>query len=268
MKQIKIKDLTAFTAGNKKNPPIIFIHGFPYDHSLWNFQIERLKDDFFCVAYDVRGLGKSRVGDGQYVMEMFVQDLFNIITKLKLKKPILCGHSMGGYIALRAVELERRFFSGLILCNTRASADDDLGKLKRQNSIMAIDKSGAKKFIKKFAPLCFGEETIKENNKLFKKVLQTALKSKPKGVKGCQFAMLSRTDSNQFLSNLSVPVLVISGTVDNLTPPEMMREFSEKIPNSEFAVAPRAGHMAPVENPGFVNDIIEDFLKRRICLID
>ena len=97
--KVSINSLSVNTFGDQNNQPIIFIHGFPYDHSMWENQINFLKEKYFCVAYDVRGLGESYVGDGQYTMEAYVNDLFSIINELKLKRPILCGLSMGGYIA-------------------------------------------------------------------------------------------------------------------------------------------------------------------------
>ena len=78
MKQ-SINGLSVNTFGDSSNQSIIFVHGFPYDHTMWQNQIDALKEKYFCVAYDVRGLGESEIGDGQYMLEFFVDDLFNII---------------------------------------------------------------------------------------------------------------------------------------------------------------------------------------------
>jgi len=102
--QKQINGLAVYTYGNKKNTPIIFVHGFPLDNTMWKNQIKFLQKDYYCITYDVRGLGNSYVGDGQYTMEAYVWDLFSIINELNLNKPVLCGLSMGGYISLRAVE--------------------------------------------------------------------------------------------------------------------------------------------------------------------
>ena len=77
--ETSINSLKVFTSGRKENPSIIFVHGFPFDHSMWNNQVEELKDKYFCVTYDVRGLGASPAGDGQYTLESFVDDLESII---------------------------------------------------------------------------------------------------------------------------------------------------------------------------------------------
>ena len=257
-----INSLSVNTFGDQNNQPIIFVHGFPYDHSMWENQINVLKEKYFCVAYDVRGLGESYVGDGQYTMEAYVHDLFSIINELKLKKPILCGLSMGGYIALRAVERSIETFKGLILCDTKSEADDDAARLKRAAGINQINTEGLIKFVDAFVTNCFADETPKEQEKMFLTTLFKAHKHDPVGVKGALFAIMSRTDTTSFLHKINIPTLVLCGSFDKLTPPPVMRAMSEKIPKSEFAVIPQAGHMTPLENPECVNDLIEGFLKR------
>lgn len=258
-----INGLSVNTYGNPDHQSIVFVHGFPYDHTMWENQINYLKEKYFCVAYDVRGLGASFVGDGQYTMEFFVDDLFSIITELKLKKPILCGLSMGGYISLRAVEKKQDLFSALILLDTRSEADDNTGKLKRAANINQINTEGLEKFVKAFVTFCFADETPAEQEDMFNVTLQKSYKHNPVGVKGCIIAIMSRTDTTNFLSQIKIPTLVICGSFDKLTPPIVMRPMAEKIPGAEFAVVPRAGHMTPLENPANVNDLIGGFLKRK-----
>ena len=260
--KFSINSLSVNTFGDQNNQSIIFIHGFPYDYSMWENQINFLKEKYFCVAYDVRGLGESYVGDGQYTMEAYVNDLFSIINELKLKRPILCGLSMGGYIALRSVERSMEIFKGLILCDAKSEADDDAAKLKRAASINQINTEGLIKFVDQFVTNCFAEETPKEQEKMFLTTLFKAHKHDPIGVKGAIIAIMSRTDTTSFLHKINIPTLVLCGSFDKLTPPTVMRAMSEKIPGSEFAIIPQAGHMTPLENPECVNDLIEGFLKR------
>ncbi|MBI5731287.1 MAG: alpha/beta hydrolase [Ignavibacteriales bacterium] len=260
--RLNINGLSVNTFGNEQNQPIILIHGFPYDHSMWENQIEVLKNDYYCVAYDVRGLGESYVGDGQYTMEFYVDDLFFLIREMKLNNPIVCGLSMGGYIALRAIERSQEKFKGLILCDTKSEADDDTAKLNRSAGINQINTEGLIKFVDLFVTNCFADETPKEQEKMFLTTLFKAHKHDPIGVKGALIAIMSRTDTTSFLHKINIPTLVLCGSFDKLTPLTVMRTMSEKIPRSEFAIIPRAGHMSPLENPECVNDLIEGFLKR------
>jgi pimeloyl-ACP methyl ester carboxylesterase len=251
-------DLSIFIEGDTNKKPIVFIHGFPYDHTMWDNLIEELQSHYYCVTYDIRGLGESPIGDGQYTMESFVDDLEMIIAELKLDKPILCGLSMGGYISLRAVERNESKYSGLILCDTRSAADNDEGKLKRAAGIKKINTLGLKEFVNEFVPNCFAEKSLSSEE--YSQTLKKSLNSNPIGVKGCLLAMISRTDTTNYLNKIKILTLILCGEDDRLTPPNVMKTMAEQIPNSQFEIVPNAGHMSPIENPSFANNRIKKFL--------
>ena len=255
-------DLSIFTEGDPNKKPIVFIHGFPYDHTMWDKQINELKSNYFCVTYDIRGLGQSPIGDGQYTVESFVDDLETIIAEFELHKPVLCGLSMGGYISLRAVERNESNYSGMILCDTRSSADTDEGKIKRADNIKKINVVGVKQFVSDFVPICFSVKSITDSNEEYSKVLNKSLNSNAIGVKGCLLAMAGRTDTTNYLSKIKIPSLLLCGEDDRLTPPDVMELMAEQILGSQFEIVPGAGHMAPIENASFVNHRIKKFLSR------
>lgn len=259
MKEI-INGLSVFLEGNRSYKPIIFVHGFPYDHTMWKSQIDELSSIYFCVAYDIRGLGESLVDDGQYTMESFVDDLETIIDRLKLDKPVLCGLSMGGYISFRALERFENKFSAVILCDTRSEADNNEGKLKRAAAIKRISTEGLAPFTKDFITNCFGDSYIKSNKEEFEKRITISSAFNPIGVRGCLLAMLGRNDTTDYLSKIKIPVLVICGENDVLTPPPVMKSIADKIQNAEFVVINNSGHMSPIENPKEVNEAITKFL--------
>lgn len=261
MKEI-INGLSVFIEGNRSNKPIIFIHGFPYDHTMWKAQVELLKEKYFCVSYDIRGLGESPAGDGQFTMESFVDDLESIINHLNLDKPVICGLSMGGYISLRALERMQDKFSAAILCDTRSEADNNEGKLKRAAGIKRINTEGLAPFAKDFITNCFGNYFKQNRTEELNRIIKKSSAFNPVGVKGCLLAMLSRTDTTQSLSKINIPTLLICGEQDSLTPPAVMKEMFHKIPNAEFVEIENAGHMTPIENPEEVNKAIVKFLSK------
>lgn len=256
-----INELKVFINGDNLKKSILFVHGFPYDHLMWDSQISELKSKYQCIAYDIRGLGESPSGDGQFTIESFVDDLERIINELKLNKPVLCGLSMGGYIALRAVERMEEMFSGLILCDTKSEADGNDAKLRRSAGIKKINNEGIKKFVSDFVPTCFLKESI-NSSKEYAVIFNRALENNPTGVKGCLLAMAARTDTTGYLEKIKIPVLVICGERDSLSPPESMRELASKIKDAEFVLIPEAAHMAPVENPAVVNSAIKNYLNK------
>jgi 3-oxoadipate enol-lactonase len=251
-----------FQKGDKNNSAIVFCHGFPFNHNMWDKQVEFFSKEYFCVTYDIRGLGESHAGDGQFTMEMFTDDLFYVIKELNLRKPVLCGLSMGGYIALRAVEKNQDLFSTLILCDTKSEADNNETKLKRALGIKTINEQGVENFINEFVPNCFAEETIKNKKEAYEETLSRALKSSSTGAKGCLLAMAGRTDTTEFLPKITMPALILCGEKDRLTPPDTMKEMADKIPGAEFHIVPGAGHLSPLENHVFVNEVTRRFLVR------
>ncbi|MFZ1289930.1 MAG: alpha/beta hydrolase [Melioribacteraceae bacterium] len=256
----EINGLKIYLDGDKKTKSIIFLHGFPYDSSMWDAQVEFLKENYFCVRYDIRGLGKSPAGDGQFTMDSFTEDLLTIIDELNLDKPIICGLSMGGYITFRALEINQAKFSAVILLDTRTESDNNEGKIKRQNGIAKINKEGVISFVDNFVPTCFWEGTIRNNSELYNTVLNKSRRSNAIGVKGSLIAMLSRTDTAETLKNINIPTLVLCGEFDKLTPPNVMQKIADEIPNSKFFIIKDSGHMTPLEQPNVVNENIKNFL--------
>ncbi len=253
------ENISIYQRGSSENIPLVFVHGFPFDHHMWDNAVEYLGKDFYCITYDIRGLGSSASGDGQFTMESFVDDLEFVFEKLKLDKPVLCGLSMGGYISLRAVERMEGKLRGLILCDTKSEADTNQAKIKRAEGIKIINQNGVQKFIEDFVPACFTEKSIQQLP-AYKSTLKRSLKSDPTGVKGCLLAMQGRTDTTPYLNKIKIPVLVICGEEDKFTPPDLMKKLVEKISSSKFVVIPNAAHMTPLENPGYFNKAITEFL--------
>lgn len=256
-----MKEQDIFYSGNIKNPPVIFVHGFPYDHSMWDAQVNNLKNEFYCVTYDIRGLGKSPSEGGQFTIEDLSEDLISLASSMKYK-PVVCGLSMGGYIALRAFEKDETKFKGLVLLDTKSIADNDETKLKRANAISSITKNGVEQYVKSFIPTCFSQRFMNDCRDLYEGIINNSMTFDPVGVKGCILAMACRTDTTAVLGKIDVPVLVLCGEEDKLCPPDDMKKMAELIRNSEFQIIKDAAHMTPIENPDRVNYLIKAFLHK------
>lgn len=259
--QKTIGGLSVFIEGDKKNKAIIFLHGFPYDHTVWQEQVDALSETYYCIAYDIKGLGASSVGDGQFTMESFVDDLEIVIKELDLEKPILCAHSMGGYISLRAIERKEELFLAVILCDTTSTSDSDAKKIDRSDVISRINAYGVRTFSKNFITRCYGETYKKKYKEDLKKRVAKSSAFNSIGVKGCILAMITRTDTTENLSKMAIPSLLLCGDQDALTPPEKMQEMAIKMSRATYVIIPESGHMSMIENPLEVNRAIKDFLK-------
>jgi len=212
------------------------------------------------ITYDIRGHGQSEVGDGQYSIELFVDDLIALLDHLKITKTILCGFSMGGYIALRAVERNPDRFNALVLCDTMSAADSNEAKIKRASSVKLIKKEGVEHYAEGFLKAVFAPKTFDEKPEIINGAKNIILSNSPLGICGALLAMAGRTDTMEALTKISVPVLILVGEQDSVTPPSAAKVMHDRIQNSKLHLIKDAGHMSNLENASAFNEFVAEFL--------
>jgi 3-oxoadipate enol-lactonase len=228
---------------------------------MWKGQVEMLQEkNLRVIAYDIRGHGQSGVGDGQYTIELFVDDLVALLDHLEIAKVILCGFSMGGYIALRAIERNPDRFSALVLCDTMSAADSNEAKIRRANSVKVVKKEGGAKFTEGFLKAVFASQTFDNKPYVVDEIRRTILSNPPLGICGSLLAMAGRTDTTEALSKISVPTLIMAGEHDTVTPPSAAKVMHGRIPNSRLHLIENAAHMSNLENPGLFNEHLAEFI--------
>lgn len=245
--------------------PVILIHGFPFSHKMWMLpggQTEALAGTYRVIAYDVRGHGESEVGDGMYSIEFFADDLLGLMEHLNIQQATVLGLSMGGYIALRAIQKKPERFKALILCNTRADADSNEAKIRRAAAIRAIKTNGPKIFAQEMVKNLFAPQSFETKQTAVKFIESTIERTAPLALCGTELALASRIDSTPSLSSINVPTLVMTGELDAIAPPEIAKSMKENIPNAEFFVIPQAAHLSNLENPEEFNKHLTEFLAK------
>jgi 3-oxoadipate enol-lactonase len=249
-------------AGNPDSLPVVLIHGFPFSHEMWRPQIEALSDKFCVIFYDLRGHGQTGVGDGQYPLEFFVDDLISLLDHLKVKKAVLCGLSMGGYIALRTAERNPERVHALILADTQAKADSNEARLKRAASIKAIKTSGVKPFAEAFLKTAFTAESLASRSESVVAIQNTIESNPPLGICGSLLALASRTDTTASLPKIMAPTLILVGDQDVLTPVSASEEMHQRIVGSQMHVIRNAAHLSNLENADEFNGYVKEFLSK------
>ncbi len=242
--------------------PIVFIHGFPFNHTMWDPQMKALPNHYRAITYDIRGHGESSVGDGQYSIEFFVDDLLALLDHLVIEKTVLCGLSMGGYIALRAYERFAERIRALVLCDTKSEADTNEAKVKRSAIARSVKTTGVAPFADDFAKLVFAPQSFQTHPDAIEAIKTAIRANSPIGISGAALALGIRTDTTAVLPQIKVPTLVLVGEHDALTPPANSEALQRQIPNAELHVIPAAGHMSNLENPAEFNRRLIDFLNR------
>lgn len=249
-------------AGDPAALPVVFLHGFPFSHEMWSGQVAAIADNYRAVTYDVRGHGQSDVGDGQYTIELHVDDLIALLDHLKIEKAVLVGLSMGGYIALRALERNSERVRAALLCNTRSEADSNETKLKRAAGIANVKRNGTAVFADEFVRGVFAAKTLKTKPEVVDQIRRSIARMSPLAIAGTLLALAARTDTTKSLSRIKVPSMILVGEHDTITPPAAAQAMHEKIPNSELHLIPRAAHMSNLENPEVFNEKLLSFLRR------
>ncbi len=247
-------------SGPRTGIPVVLIHGFPFSKEMWEPQAEVLKNRYYTISYDVRGHGRSDAGDGQYTIELFVDDFIALLDHLKIGRAVVVGLSMGGYIALRAIERHPERFRGLVLCDTRSEADTNEGKVRRANQAKSVKVDGMKKFADTFVSGLFYEETFLRTPHIIEEITSIIAKTSPLSVAGTFIALAARTDTTASLYNIKVPTLILVGKHDTLTPPSASSAMKEKIPNAEMFILAKAAHMTNLENTEQFNEHLLNFL--------
>lgn len=243
------------------SPVVVFVHGFPFNQKMWVPQVEVLKGKYSVLTYDGRGLGESEVGDGQYMFENLVDDFIELLRSLKIEKVIACGLSMGGYVILRAYEKQPPLFHALVLCDTRSEADGNEAKLRRANMLHVLKFHGKEKFADEFIKTVLSPKTFEEKSDIVNFVRDMIIQNNEIGIAGNLIALSTRTDTSHLLEKIDIPVLIIVGEDDALTPPTLAQTLHSKIKNSRLAIIPSAGHLSNLENSEKFNEVILSFLK-------
>ena len=243
--------------------PILFVHGFPLEHSMWDAQVAHFSQHWRPIAPDLRGFSGSQCELGMVSMEQMADDLNALLDSLNIKEPVVfCGLSMGGYVAFQFWRKYRSRLRALVLCDTRASADTPEAAGSRLKMADHVLRAGTESIAEAMLPKLFAPETFQKHPSVVGFERQKILAAAPEGVAAALRGLAERPDVTSYLSEIDLPTLVIVGENDAISSVEEMRTIAKSIRNAEFVVIPHAGHMTPLENPTAFNEAIEQFLAR------
>ncbi len=261
MQKISVNNTTLGLVAQGAGPPLLLVHGFPLDHSMWRGQIDGLSGSRRVIAPDLRGFGASQVTPGIVTMEQLADDLAELLSALDIAEPVtLCGLSMGGYVAWQFWQRHRERLDRLILCDTRATADTREVAKGRQLMASEVLRDGARVAADSMIPKLFAESTQRQRPELVQATRDVILATSPEAIAAAQLGMASRPDMTSRLGEIDVPALLVCGEHDGISPPSEMQGLAAAMPHAEFVSIADAGHMAPLEQPQAVNEAIERFL--------
>lgn len=241
-------------------PVIILIHGFPFDKSTWSKQVDVLKRDYRVIAYDVRGHGNSDTGPVDFSIELFVNDLIEFMNALEIDRSVLCGLSMGGYITLKAIENFPDRFQAIVLCDTNCIADSAETREKRMKTIESIKEHGVEHYAKESLKNLLASESFTTRRDEIAIIREIITNTSVESLSQTLHALAGRQETCSKLTEITVPVLIMVGKDDQLTPPSASQNMHKEIKGSVLSIIDQAGHLSNMENPDDFNAQLLDFL--------
>jgi pimeloyl-ACP methyl ester carboxylesterase len=257
---LRTSDAELFYEMVGKEPSVFLLHPFPSSHEFWCPVQEKLSARHRLIMPDLRGLGQSGCGEGPASMQKHAEDLARLCDELKVGKAVFIGCSIGGYILF---EFWRRFHervSGLVLANTKASADTAEAKALRLQAAEQVLQQGPEQYVEEMLKKLLGESTQRNRPDLVEAARRTTSRSTAQGIAAAQRGMAERPDSLPTLGKINVPVLILGGAEDVQVPRAELEKMRAGIRNSTLQIVAKAGHYAAFERPAEVGIVLKQFL--------
>lgn len=242
------------------NIPIIFLHGFPFDKSMWKAQMDSLKSSYRVIAFDIRGFGKSTDENTPLSIDLFSEDLVSFMDKLNIKNAIICGLSMGGYIALNTIKKFPERFAALILCDTQCIADTAEVKENRYKAIEKINLDGVTEFDEKFIKSVFHPDSLTNKIAVVENLRSIVFANSKAIIAAGLTALAERSETCAGLDAIQIPTLIICGREDKVIPLAQSEFMHEHIKGSILKIVDNAGHVSNLEQPEQFNKYLLEFL--------
>ena len=210
-------------------PAIVLIHGFPLAKETWDAQAAELSKRARVVRFDLRGLGKSSVPAGPYLMETLASDCSDVLDALGIERATIVGHSLGGYVAFAFHRLFSERCAGLGFVCTRAIEDDVAMATTRYELADRTEREGIGAVVDSYLPRYFATDFVASHPQHVARARAIMEASDPHGVAAMLRGIAARVSNEDLFSEIDVPVRVVAGTRDALAPPALSESIAAGI---------------------------------------
>ena len=240
--------------------PVVLLHGYPFNRTLWNEQVSALSNSYRVITPDLRGHGESDASPSAATMKRMAQDVAALLDHLEISRVVIGGLSMGGYVALAFYKQFPSRVRALILADTRAQADTEEGKQTRHQQAEKALAEGMAGIADSMLPKLLTPDTVSKRPELVKRVRDMMLKTKPEGAAGALLGMAERDDNTPLLSQITCPTLILVGQEDPITPVKDSEKMNREIAGSRLVVIENAAHVSNLERTEQFNEELIRFL--------
>lgn len=243
--------------------PVVLLHAFPLSCAMWTDQRDGLSDVARVITPDLRGFGESPSAQDDPSLDHVADDVATMLDRLGLDRVVLGGLSMGGYAAMAFARRHPRRLRGLVLADTKATADPPPARDKRERIAARLDAEGNVGALvdEVLAGLC-GPTTARERPVVMYRVKAMVEAAPPSAAAWAQRAMAARPDSLEVLGTVTVPALVVRGEEDELSTQADAEAMVDALPDAQLEVLGGAGHLSAVEVPEDFTGVVRQFLER------
>jgi len=258
--QAKINGMTLAFNDRGTGLPIVFLHAFPLNRTMWAKQEDALSSQCRVITIDLRGHGESDAPLWHYSLDQAADDVHGLLDYLSIRQAVFVGLSMGGYILFAFYRKYADYVKGLVLADTKSQADTDEGKQARFEMAQIAYKQGARAIADIMIPKLLSPATIQTRPELVQRVRTMIEGNQVSGIAGDLMAMAERPDSIPLLQRMTCPAQIIVGELDLPTPPSDATLMADRIPNAHLAIIPGAAHLSNLEQPDLFNETVRSFV--------
>lgn len=246
-------------AGPASDNVLLLVHGFPLHSGMWAPQLDDPPPGWRVLAPDIRGFGDSGdVGGAVLSMDVCARDLATMLQQLGVTQAVVCGLSMGGYIAFSMLRRHAPLIRGLVLCDTRAEQDSQDARTARHTLAERVLRDGIEPLVDSMLPRMLAPRNRDRMVALrIRDIMQSVTAP---AAAAALLGMAERVDNTDLLRNITIPTQVVVGSDDAITPVGPARLMSRAIPGSYMDVIPDSGHLPNVEEPEIFNAVLRRFL--------
>ena len=240
--------------------PVVLLHAFPQNRSMWEPQVRALSKTHRIIAPDFRGFGESDAPLWRYTLDQFADDVAGLLDHLAITQAVLVGLSMGGYTLFAFYRKYADRVKGLVLADTRAQPDTEEGRAGRFAMAQTAYTKGAGAIADIMLPKLLSPVALQTKPELVGQVRATIEQTQVSGIARALMAMAERPDSVPLLAQITCPTLVITGELDGPTPPADGRLMAERISGARLEIISQAGHLSNLEQPDAFTGAVRSFL--------
>jgi 3-oxoadipate enol-lactonase len=261
MPQIQIQGNSIHYQERGQGQPVVLIHGFPLDGRIWEAQMAALSDRWRVIVPDLPGFGKSQLVR-PFTIDSLAHDMHELLGRIGALPCVFGGLSMGGYVSFAFGTKFLHDMKGLMLVDTKCEADTSEGKQNRLKMIETAKSGGAKAVADQMMPKMIAPAVAQSKPQVAKRLREIMESVSVAAIEYASLAMRDRKDYRSELPSIAAPTLIVVGQEDAFAPPAVAQSMQRDMPKAQLAIIPDAGHMAPMEQPEAVNQVMREFLSQ------